>query len=359
MTGQASKWIAILGLATLVAGTTPAQGAPAPAPGRAPVKKSAPAPPPVKPAARSAPAATAKTPPKPAPSNPAAGTEGTFSDQVSVAWILVPVTVRSRSGFVRGLDKNDFEMRVDGQPVRFPDFEPRGEVPWSIVFLQDLSGSMAVGGRLDSSREAILQFLDGAKFGDEFALASFAGSTTAVDVPFTEDQQPLRETLAGWEAYGRTALHDAVAMLPRITGESRNLKRAAVLITDGVDNASRITPAQARDLVRQAELPVYVLGLESGDPNVVSPEGQKLYRYADVLNLLASLTGGRYFSIHGPDELKEACATIADELRYQYVLGFETRPTGENRFRPIWVSVKKRDVIVNARKGYKGTPPAP
>jgi len=337
----------------------PAQGAPAPAPGRAPVRKAAPAPPPVEPAAKSAPAATAKTPPRPAPSNPAAGTEGTFSDQVSVAWILVPVTVRSRSGFVRGLDKNDFEMRVDGQPVRFPDFEPRGEVPWSIVFLQDLSGSMAVGGRLDSSREAILQFLDGAKFGDEFALASFAGSTTAVDVPFTEDQQPLRETLAGWEAYGRTALHDAVAMLPRITGESRNLKRAAVLITDGVDNASRITPAQARDLVRQAELPVYVLGLESGDPSVVSPEGQKLYRYADVLNLLASLTGGRYFSIHGPDELKEACATIADELRYQYVLGFETRPTGENRFRPIWVSVKKRDVIVNARKGYKGTSPAP
>ena len=148
-------------------------------------------------------------------------------------------------------------------------------------------------------------------------------------------------------------------MLPRITGESRNLKRAAVLITDGVDNASRITSLQARDLVRRAELPVYVLGLESGDPAVVSAEGQKIYRYADVLNLLASLTGGRYFSIHGPDDLKEACKTIADELRYQYVLGFETRPTGENRFRPIWVSVKKRDVIVNGRKGYKGTPPAP
>lgn len=276
-----------------------------------------------------------------------------------MAWILVPVTVRSRSGFVRGLDKNDFELRVDGRPVRFPDFEPRGEVPWSIVFLQDLSGSMAVGGRLDASRDAIRTFLDNAKFGDEFALASFAGTTTSVDVPFTEDLEPLRETLAGWEAYGRTALHDAVALLPRITGESRNLKRAAVLITDGVDNASRITPAQARELVRQAELPVYVLGLESGDPSVISPDGEKLYRYADVLNLLASLTGGRYLSVRGPDDMKEACATIADELRYQYVLGFETRPTGENRYRPIWVSVRKRDAIVNARKGYKGTPPAP
>jgi len=353
MTGQASKWIALLGFAALVAGE-PARAAPAPAPVRAPARTATPA---AKPAAPKP--APAKPAAKPAAPAPAAEAGATFSDQVSVAWILVPVTVRSRSGFVRGLDKNDFELRVDGQPVRFPDFEPRGEVPWSIVFLQDLSGSMGVGGRLDWSREAIRKFIDGAKFGDEFALASFAGSTTTVDVPFTEDQQALRETLASWEAYGRTALHDAVAMLPRITGESRNLKRAAVLITDGVDNASRITSVQARDLVRRAELPVYVLGLESGDPAVVSAEGQKIYRYADVLNLLASLTGGRYFSIRGPDDLKEACATIADELRYQYVLGFETRPTGESRFRPIWVGVKKRDVIVNGRKGYKGTPPAP
>lgn len=356
MTGQASKWIALFGFAAWVA-SAPAHAASAPAAARPPASRAPAAPAPAKPA----PKPVAKPPAKAAPAAPnqAAGAEATFSDQVSVAWILVPVTVRSRSGFVRGLDREDFELRVDGRPARFPDFEPRGEVPWSIVFLQDLSGSMAVGGRLDSSREAIRQFLDGAKFGDEFALASFAGQTTAVDVPFTEDQQPLRETVAAWEAYGRTALHDAVALLPRITGESRNLKRAAVLITDGVDNASRMTPAQARELVRQAELPVYVLGLESGDPTVVTAEGQKVYRYADVLNLLASLTGGRYFSIHGPDDLKEACTTIADELRYQYVLGFETRPSGENRFRPIWVSVKRRDAIVNARKGYKGTPPAP
>lgn len=293
---------------------------------------------------------TAGTPPKP---------EATFGGEVAVAWILVPVSVKLRSGFVRGLDRGDFELRVDGKLTRFADFESRGEVPWSLVFLQDLSGSMEIGGRLESSRQAVSFFLDQAKPGDEFALASFAGEVTAVDVPFTEAQEPLREMVGRWEAYGKTALHDAVALLPQISGESRNVKRAVVLVTDGVDNASQISATQAREIVGRAEIPVFVLGLESGDPYALSIEGKKIFRYADVLNLLSAMTGGRYFAIHGPDDLKEACASIAEELRYQYVLGFETATRGESRFRPISVAVRKRDMKVEFRHGYSGTPPAP
>lgn len=300
------------------------------------------------------------TSPPPPPHAAAAAPEARFEGEVSVAWILVPVSVKSPGGrYVKNLDRDDFTLRVDGRTVRFPDFEPRGEVPWSVVFLQDLSGSMANGGRIEASREAVRHFLDGAKFGDEFALATFAGPTTAVEVPFTEDLATLREAVAGWEPYGRTALHDAVALLPQISGQSRNLKRAVVLITDGVDNASQMTAAQARALVRRAELPVFVLGLESGDPKVVSAEGDKVHRYADVLNLLAAMTGGRYFPVHGVADLKEACAAIAEELRYQYVLGFETTGTGPSRYRPITVEIRRRNVRVTSRQGYRGTRPAP
>lgn len=283
----------------------------------------------------------------------------TFTDEFSVSWILVPVSVKNRKGHVRGLDREDFELKVDGRPVRFADFESRGEVPWSIVFLQDLSGSMALSGKLEQSKKAILSFLDQARPGDEFALASFAGDVTAIDVPFTENQRPLRETLARWEAYGRTGLHDAVSLLPQITGDSRNVKRAVILITDGADNASRIPPNQARDIVRRAALPVFVLGLESGDPFSVSAEGEKLSRYADVLNLLSSSTGGRYVAIEGSDDLAQACTSIAEELRWQYVLGFETVASGESRFRPISVAVRKRGVEVAYRRGYRGKPPRP
>lgn len=294
----------------------------------------------------------AAAPPPPAP-------PPTFSGEVAVDWILVPVIVRSRKGYLRDIPREDFELRVDGKQVRFQDFEKRGEASWSLVLLQDLSGSMGVGGRLAASQEAARYFLDRGRPGDEFALASFASGSTSVDVPFTEDMEALRESVASWEAYGKTALHDAVGRLPEITGDSRNVKRAAILVTDGVDNASALSANEARELVRRAELPVYVLGLESGDPLVVDERGEKLYRYADMLNLLSHLTGGRYFPIAGPDDLKEACATIADDLRYQYVLGFDTSGRGESGFHRITVGVRgKNEVRIQTRLGYRGTAPA-
>jgi Ca-activated chloride channel family protein len=201
-------------------------------------------------------------------------------------------------------------------------------------------------------------FLDAARPGDEFALATFAGEDTNIDVPFTEDLTVVRESVASWEGYGKTALHDAVALLPRISNDSRNVKRAAVLITDGVDNASTISAAAAREIVRQAQLPVYVFGLESGDPYAPPRLGRRhLYSYADMLNLLAHMTGGKYFPIASPDDMKEACATVAEDLRYQYVLGFETQGAGKSAFRSIQVEVRNRKVKqVLSRKGYQGLP---
>jgi len=286
--------------------------------------------------------------------------EATFGDEVAVSWILVPVTVRNRRGrYVEGLEKKDFRLRVDGREVDFPDFEPRGEIPWSLVFLQDLSGSMANADKLASSMAAIQRFLDAAKYGDEFALVSFAGQTITVDVPFTDDQEALRDALSRWEAYGKTALHDAVALVPQLSGEGRNLKRGIVLFTDGGDNASRLSAEQAAELVRRSELPVYVLGLELGNPNAGSAERDETFRYADVLNLLATSTGGRYFAIRKPGDLWDAYEAIANELRFQYVLGFETAARGTSRFRSISVTVSKRGTIATTRKGYRGTRPAP
>ena len=271
----------------------------------------------------------------------------------------MPVIVKGAEGYLNGLEKEDFALKVDGRPVHFPDFEPRGEAPWSLVFLQDLSGSMGIGGRLEASHEAVDYFLDAARPGDEFALATFAGVDTNIDVPFTEDLTALRESIASWEGYGKTALHDAVALLPRISSDSRNVKRAAVLVTDGVDNASTISAAQAREIVRQAQLPVYVFGLESGDPYAAPTSADGVFSYADMLNLLAHMTGGRYFAIASPDDMKEACASVAEDLRYQYVLGFETQGTGKNAFRTIQVEVRKKKAKqVLSRKGYQGLPPA-
>jgi VWFA-related protein len=297
--------------------------------------------------------------PEPGQPPPTDAIAGGFAEQVGVGWVLVPVVVRPHSGDDRGrLDEEDFRLLVDGRPVPIDTFERRAEAPLSLVVLQDLSGSMANVGKLEASRQAIDYFLDTARDGDEFALASFAGGLTQVDVPFTQDRGALREALAAWEGWGTTALHDAVAWLPDISLNGRNPKRAALLVTDGIDNASTIPPTQARDLVRRAQLPVYVLGLRSGDPYTLASDGEKLFRYADLLNLLAYSTGGQYHAAGGPDEVKEACAAIAEDLRTQYVLSFPTKADGPVRDRAIRVEVDAGKSRIFFRRSYRGRPPA-
>lgn len=297
-------------------------------------------------------AVVAQTPAPPAPpEDPAA-----FEEEVSVGYVLVPVVVRSGAGYVENLDADDFRLLVDGQRVAIDSFERRADAPASLIFLQDLSGSME-GPSLEYSRSVVRYFLDKAGQGDEFALATFASGSGNVEVPFTADRTVVREAVQGWKAWGTTALHDAVAWVPSISSEGKNPKRFAVLVTDGVDNASRIPPEKAREIVREAQLPVYVIGLGSGNPYELSTQGQKIYRYADVLNLLAVTTGGRYYSINGPEELDKALAAIYADLRHQYVLGF---PTGEGkaRQRDVRVEVKAGDRTAVFRRGYKGPPPA-
>jgi VWFA-related protein len=297
----------------------------------------------------------AQTPAAPKDQPPAS-----FGEEVSVGYVLVPVVVRSGAGYVKNLEQDDFNVLVDGKRAAVESFEKRADAPASVVVFQDVSGSMENGSKLELSRDVVRFFLSKALPGDELALASFASGETQIDVPFTSDLAAVREAIEGWKAYGTTALHDAVAHVPQISLEGRNPKRFAVLVTDGVDNASRLTPEQARLVVQQAQLPTYVLGMGSGKPYDLSPEGKRIYRYADVLNMLALGTGGRYYSISGPEELQTALTAILDDVRHQYVLGFDTGD-GAVKFRTLKVEVKEQEKNLRTivfRRGYKGTPPA-
>jgi len=282
-----------------------------------------------------------------------------FEDKVSVGYVLVPIIARSEGGYVRGLTAEDFELRVDGQPVAFESFEMGASAPISVIFLQDLSGSMANASKLRLSRIAIDLILAGSRNADQFAIATFANGDLSLDIPYTMDTEVLEQAMSQWQPYGVTALHDAVFGLPELTQSLQSAKRAAILITDGADNSSEIEPGEARRKVRQAELPVYVLGLATGDPSTLDREGKKLHRYADVLNLLAHLTGGQYFWISDIDDVVRASTTIADDLRHQYVLGFSTSDTGEEGYRELEVVTKKKQnkIRLTFRRGYEGPPP--
>ena len=275
-----------------------------------------------------------------------------------MGWVAVPCVVRTESGYARDLEQADFELLVDGHEVPIENFESGHDAPVHLVFLQDTSGSMESGGKLAASREIARHVLSEARSADQFAIATFSGEGLAVEVPFTSDRRALEESIQSWEAWGTTALHDAVAWLPTLTADRGGVKRIAVLVTDGLDNASRLEPVAARDLVRQAQLPVYVFGFETGDAYVLGADGRKVFRNADMLNLLARLSGGRYYPVHDPDDLKEAVVDLVEDLRHQYVLGFSVSDDGSSATHRIQVRTRGRSrQTVTARAAYRGGNP--
>src|SRR5687768_1787883 len=90
----------------------------------------------------------------------------TFEEEVSVGYVLVPLVVRSGAGYADRLDEDDFRLLVDGKPVKVDSFERRADAPASIVFLQDLSGSME-GTSLQASQQAVQFFLDKSLKGED------------------------------------------------------------------------------------------------------------------------------------------------------------------------------------------------
>jgi len=284
------------------------------------------------------------------------GAEAGFVDEVSVGYVLVPVAVRSPDGFVSDLESGDFTLEVDGKRVVVDSFERGGEAPVSLAFLQDLSGSMALGGKLDESVGLLQCLLENSRQQDHFALAAFAGRQVGVEVPFSEERGPILEAAAAWRAYGVTALHDAVARIPELASSRQRPNVVAVLITDGAENASHLTSDEAREIVRQARIPVYVLGFERAGGSPAGAQGAE--HYSGVLRRLAAFTGGRYFALREPHDAEQACVQISVELRSRYVLGFATAESGGSGYREIRVGVDRRSLMIAHRRGYTGPPPA-
>lgn len=299
------------------------------------------------------------TPPGLSPEE-ALGETPSFEESVSVSWVLVPVVVRARQGHVEGLGRDDFRLFVDQRRVPVEELDLGSDVPLSVVYLQDLSGSIANGGKLEASRRALATLLEHTREDDRVALATFAGGRLRIDVPFTADTGTLGEAMDLWEGYGTTALHDAVSLLPEISEGGRAGQRVAVLVTDGLDNASALAPEEAVRVVREARLPVYVVALSAAGPLGArrdSEDGE--YLYGDLLASLAERTGGRYFEVSGEAEAAEAVTELVEDLRSRYVLAFTTSAEGARTYHPLRVEVALpyRHTVTH-RTGYTGTPPA-
>ena len=270
--------------------------------------------------------------------------------KAGVDLVRVSAVVRDHKGrFVQDLTVRDFEV-LDGGRAR-PITEFRRDVSAvSVAILFDVSGSME--GHLPMAREAAAHVLSWLDSRDEAAVFTFDTRLDAI-TPFTAGLRTVPEAMNSVVPFGATSLHDAIALTARRVGERETKRRAVVVLTDGNDTASRMSPPEVSAIASQIDVPVYLFGIV---PSIDNPSSEMSTNSATQAALggpladLAAWTGGHTFVASTPGQRSAAARQIIDELRHQYLIAFES--SGTPGWHPLVVRAKQKDLIVRARSGY-------
>jgi Ca-activated chloride channel homolog len=283
----------------------------------------------------------------------------TFSESAGVEYVMLPVLVTDKKGqFVEGLTKEDFVLRVEDRRVDFDTFDRDLSAPVSFAFLLDTSGSMGIANKLENAKNAIRSIIRSRLQGDDFALFAFSEGEVRLVADFSDDPSRLVRSLWELDASGQTALFDAVAATPGKMMAGRNNKRAILLFTDGVDNASKLSAAQMAEILQRVSVPVYTIGMKNASFDALK-ERDRQELSVENLQLLAGSSGGRMHLVGTDADLRPLAEAISREVRQQYLLGFAPSGRGDVKYRIVFVSVAKPGSwVVRTRRGYRGTAPA-
>jgi VWFA-related protein len=159
---------------------------------------------------------------------------------------------------VRGLTASDFALREGGQPRKIAFFEAESE-PISLAILIDSGRSMDFGGKRDRAQALLASLIRGNRPEDEIFLIPFTDEIG----PFQQltPEQRLRPPAIAPFGHRGSALYDALAAALCHMRTAKNIRQAVVVITDGVDQHSRLQLEQLIELVRSSSPQVFMVGL--------------------------------------------------------------------------------------------------
>src|ERR1700689_2565779 len=265
-------------------------------------------------------------------------------DEVNVLFIATD----KHGKFVRNLDQKDFAILDDHKPPQsIVNFRRETDLPLHLGLLVDVSGS--VHSRFEFEQDAAISFLQHSIRAD-FDKAFVVGFNQQSDMTqdFTDNVQLLSTGIHRLQDGGGTALYDAIyrACKDKFLKDRPDhpTRKAIVIVSDGEDNQSEYSRAQAIEMAQRAEVIIYAI---STDDSGLILRGDK------VLEQLAEATGGRAFFPFKMKDITHSFAAIEDELRSQYVVSYKPADfDADGRYRSIEISALKRGLQVRARKGY-------
>jgi VWFA-related protein len=263
--------------------------------------------------------------------------------------VQVQATVTDKDGrLVQRLGRSDFIVREDGvdQEIAFVSSE---RLPVSLGILIDTSDSM-FGRRMADARSAFDRFvLELLAPSDEVFLLLFNHEPHRL-VPWTVPPRGLAHRLDEVRPSGGTAIYDTLVSAVEEVESRRHQRCGFVLISDGADNSSDHTLADAVRALAPADVFVYAIGIDE-------PDGPAIARAfsPQALNSITGPTGGYTEVIKDSAQLARATERIADELNHQYTLAYRPGHAADGKYHSIFVRTRDSSQVVRARRGYLHT----
>jgi len=226
------------------------------------------------------------------------------------------------------LKQQDFVLTDDGRNARI-DYFASGTERIALAFVLDNSGSLRE--QLSRQRDAALGLFS--RFGQASSVAVIRfGQQARLVAPFTREAEAARAAFnIPVNLSERTAIFDAgMAAVQAYAPRSENSpeRRIAILISDGLDTASRANAQTVIAAANRTNVSFYVIQLPLFTPS----DGRLVARpAAKGFRDLAEKTGGKYFvagtsasalNPNSPVDLTPVFAAIEEDLRSQYVIGF-------------------------------------
>jgi Ca-activated chloride channel family protein len=208
-----------------------------------------------------------------------------------------------------------------------------------VVLAIDISGSMdefdfpAEDGttmqRLEGVKQVVGRFIE-ERQGDRVALIVF-GEQAFVQSPFTEDLRTVRELLEQTQvgmAGPNTVIGDAIGLAIRIFEASEIEERLLIVLSDGADTGSRMSPLNAAEIAASNGVEIFTVGV--GDPN-----GEGTQRVdVSALEDIASRAGGSFFFAEDEEGLEDIYVRI-DEMSPRKIETLSFRPRQSLGFIPL------------------------
>ena len=284
--------------------------------------------------------------PTPTPTPPPEIDEGDIL-RINAELVQLHVRVIDRNNRpINNVPQAEFHVFEDGVPQKIESFT-REEVPISYGLAVDTSGSLR--SQLQSVIDAGKTIINANKPGDETFLVRFISSDKIETVQdFTANKETLMDGLDSFYVEGgQTAIIDAVYLSAEHVSEYKKgdegdrRRRALIVITDGEDRNSFYKQEQLFTRLREEDVQIFVIGFVNElDKEAGLIRKSPREKAVNLINKLASETGGRAFFPDSVADLPQIATEIIRDLRTQYVIAYNpTNKVQDGTYRAIKVSV--------------------